>query len=354
MDPNFWQGKKVYLTGHTGFKGSWLSLLLDRLGSKIYGYALSPPTVPNLFEQAEIEKIVSSTTGDIRHLENLHKDLSQIQPEIVIHLAAQSLVRESYLDPVSTFETNIMGTVNILEAVRKSKSVKALIIVTSDKCYKNREQDKGYVETDELGGHDPYSSSKACAELVTDSYQSSFFNSLENIHIASVRAGNVIGGGDWAADRLIPDLIRSFTSKKKSKLRHPNAIRPWQHVLEPLFGYLRLIEHLFQSDGYSGAWNFGPSIDDEKSVRWIADKLCAGWGDNAAWDFDDNHSPHETNHLHLNCHKAITQIDWRPELNLERALDMTISWYKKYYDGLSPKAISKEQIDYYLELRKLS
>ncbi len=350
MDPNFWKGKKVYLTGHTGFKGSWLSLLLNRLGAEVYGYALSPPTNPSLFEQAEITKEISSTIGDVRNLDNLKKSLTDFQPEIVLHLAAQSLVRESYTDPVSTFETNILGTVNILEAVRSLQSVKALIIVTSDKCYKNKEQNNGYVETDELGGHDPYSNSKACAELVIDSYQSSFFTSLKNINIASVRAGNVIGGGDWATDRLIPDLMRSFINNQETEIRNPDAIRPWQHVLEPLSGYLLLAENLASTHEFSGAWNFGPDFLDAKPVAWIANELTQRWGSDARWILDDKDHLKETHTLHLDSSKARNKLGWTPRLHLDQALGWTLDWYKAFSRNESMQSFTESQIQQYLEM----
>ncbi len=350
MDLDFWKETKVFITGHTGFKGSWLSLLLNRLGAEVYGYALSPTTNPSLFEQAEVSKEISSTVGDVRNLDNLKKSLTDFQPEIVLHLAAQSLVRESYTDPVTTFETNIMGTVNILEAVRNLQSVKALIIVTSDKCYKNKEQDNGYVETDELGGHDPYSNSKACAELVIDSYQSSFFSSLKNINIASVRAGNVIGGGDWAIDRLIPDLIRSFISHQQTKIRNPNAIRPWQHVLDPLSGYLLLAEKLASAPVYSGAWNFGPNISDAKPVAWIADDLTQRWGNDAHWTEDDNEHLKETHTLHLDSSKARNALGWSPRLHLDQALEWTLDWYQAYSRNESLRSFTESQIQHYLKI----
>lgn len=350
MDLEFWREKKVYITGHTGFKGSWLSLLLNRLGAEVYGYALSPPTNPSLFEQAEVTKEISSTIADVRNLDNLKKSLTDIQPEIVLHLAAQSLVRESYTDPVTTFETNIMGTVNILEAVRNLQSVKALIVVTSDKCYKNKEQDNGYVETDELGGHDPYSNSKACAELIIDSYQSSFFSSLKNINIASVRAGNVIGGGDWAVDRLIPDLIRSFISHQQTRIRNPSAIRPWQHVLDPLSGYLLLAEKLASTPAFSGAWNFGPNISDAKPVAWIADELTQRWGNDAHWTMDDNEHLKETHTLHLDSSKARNTLGWSPRLHLDQALEWTLDWYKAYSRNESMQSFTESQIQHYLKI----
>jgi CDP-glucose 4,6-dehydratase len=350
MDPSFWKEKKVYITGHTGFKGSWLSLLLNKLGANVYGYALSPPTNPSLFEQAEVSKEIISTTGDVRNLENLKKSLADFQPEIVLHLAAQALVRESYADPVTTFDTNIMGTVNILEAVKELKSIKALIIVTSDKCYKNKELNKGYVETDELGGHDPYSNSKACAELIVDSYQSSFFYALENINIASVRAGNVIGGGDWATDRLIPDLIRSFMNNQKTEIRYPDAIRPWQHALEPLSGYLLLAERLTTTPSYSGAWNFGPDFSDAKPVAWVADELTQRWGNDASWVIEDKDHLKETHTLHLDSSKARNALGWSPKLHLNQTLEWTLDWYKAYSMNESLQSFTESQILQYLDI----
>jgi CDP-glucose 4,6-dehydratase len=349
MHPEFWNNKKVFLTGHTGFKGSWLSLLLNQLGAEVFGYSLSPPTNPNIYEQANISNDISSVTEDVRNLEKLKNSLSDFNPDIVLHLAAQSLVRESYQYPVTTFDTNIMGTVNILEAVRNSKSVKAFVNITSDKCYKNKEQDAGYVESDELGGHDPYSNSKACAELVTSSYQASYFDSMEHINVASARAGNVIGGGDWATDRLIPDLIRSFINNEKTIIRNPDAIRPWQHVLEPLSGYLLLAERLFDDASFSGSWNFGPNIEDAKPVSWIADELTQQWGNNASWTTDEQEHPKETHTLHLNSSKSREVLGWSPKLPLDQALEWTLDWYQSYVNNDSIRAITDTQIKNYLK-----
>jgi CDP-glucose 4,6-dehydratase len=292
--------RRVLITGHTGFKGSWLCLLLHKLGADVYGYALEPPTNPSLFIEANIAELITSYIGDIRDLNKLTKLFQKIQPEIVIHMAAQPLVRESYKNPVETYEINVMGTVNILEACRNTPSVKAIVNVTTDKCYENKEWYWGYRENEPIGGYDPYSNSKGCSELVTSAYRNSYFNPNEYVNhgvaIATARAGNVIGGGDWADDRLIPDFIRAISKGEKVKIRNPNAIRPWQHVLEPLSGYLILAEKLFtQGAPYAQAWNFGPDDNDAQNVEWIISKICAFWGENANFEIESYSQLHEAN-----------------------------------------------------------
>lgn len=343
----FWKGKRILLTGHTGFKGSWLSLWLQSLGSEVVGYALAPPTSPSLFTVAAVEEGMTSLEGDIRDLAELEHCIREHQPKIVFHLAAQSLVRQSYVDPVSTYATNIMGTVNLLEAIRHSDSIRAVIVVTSDKCYENREWYWGYRESDSLGGYDPYSSSKGCAELVISAYRQSFFSTCgTGAAIASVRAGNVIGGGDWARDRLIPDMVSGIMNGMPIYIRSPDAVRPWQFVLEPLHGYLSLAERLY-SHGmpYAEAWNFGPNPGDSKKAEWIATKLATLWGEHAAWQLDIAHEhPHEAGYLNLDSAKACARLDWKPLLELPETLGLIVDWYKNYRDGKDMRQESLNQI----------
>jgi CDP-glucose 4,6-dehydratase len=350
MNPVFWHGKRVLLTGHTGFKGSWLSLWLQTLGAELTGFALSPPTQPSLYEIADVCKKMRSVIGDIRDLTNLKGALLVAQPEIVIHMAAQALVRESYLDPVETYSTNVMGTVNLLEAVRQTPGVKAVVVVTTDKCYENKEWAWGYRENEPMGGHDPYSSSKGCAELVTSAYRSSFMKD-KGIALATARAGNVIGGGDWARDRLIPDILAAFEAGKQVLIRNPHATRPWQHVLEPLRGYLSLAERLY-SDGpaFAEAWNFGPYGDDAKSVEWIVKQLAQRWGQGASWQVDDGEHPHEANYLKLDISKAGQRLHWQPGLRLEEALGLIVDWARARQAGADMQTFTMEQIATYQTL----
>ncbi|MFK5857318.1 MAG: CDP-glucose 4,6-dehydratase [Bacteroidota bacterium] len=333
MTPDFWKNKIVFISGHTGFKGAWLSLWLQNLGAKVIGYALSPPTKPSLFEKADIASGIHSIKGDIRNLKQLKKVFNKYQPEIVFHLAAQSLVRYSYQEPVETYETNVMGTLNILEAIRDIKSVRAVIMVTTDKCYENKEWPWAYRENEALGGYDPYSSSKGCAELLISSYRNSYFsNKTFNEHrtaIASVRAGNVIGGGDWADDRLIPDIIRAFQANNMVNIRNPDAIRPWQHVLEPLAGYMKLAERLYNNGiDYAQAWNFGPLEQDAKPVQWIVKQMANMWSNEAGWKIIKDDVFHEANYLKLDCSKAHNQLDWWPKWDLKTALQKIVHWHK--------------------------
>lgn len=346
MTLSFWKGKKVFITGHTGFKGSWLCLWLQKLDAKVVGYALEPATSPSLFEEAKVGAGMTSVIGDIRDSDKVSKAMAKAAPDIVIHMAAQALVRRSYDHPAETYEVNVMGTVNILEAVRMCKSVRAGLMVTSDKCYENQERDRGYREEEPMGGHDPYSSSKGCAELVTAAYRSSFFNKGSSTAIASARAGNVIGGGDWAEDRLIPDIIRAFNNNKSPQIRNPNAIRPWQHVLDALSGYLVLIEKMWgNEDRYSEGWNFGPDEAGAKPVSWIVDTLASRWG-KAAWSVEKStQAPHEAFTLRLDCSKAKSKLQWNPVLQLNTTLDWIIEWYRCYYDGGDVKSLSERQID---------
>jgi CDP-glucose 4,6-dehydratase len=348
MKPLFWKDRRVLLTGHTGFKGSWLSLWLTELGARVTGYSLAPPTSPSLFELARVSERMESLTGDVRDLEHLSKTIERVRPEIVIHMAAQSLVRRSYLEPVETYETNVMGTVNVLEAVRRfgSDAPRAVLVVTSDKCYENREQLEGYKETDAMGGHDPYSSSKGCAELVTAAYERSFFHAANKdarTRIASARAGNVIGGGDWAEDRLIPDIVKSWINGEPVLIRRPHSVRPWQHVLEPLSGYLLLIERMCE-EGVSGGWNFGPCDEDARPVGWIVERMAQLWGEGARMEIDEREHPHEANYLKLDCSKAREHLGWRPRWQIERALAETVRWYRGHAEGVDVTELSLRQI----------
>ena len=349
MESNFWKDKKVLITGHTGFKGSWLSLWLQYKGAKAIGYALQPPTEPSLFEAARVSEGMTSITGDIRDIEKLLNVLKKYKPEIIIHMAAQALVRYSYNNPVDTYSSNVMGTVNVLDAVRQTDFVKAVVIITSDKCYENREWVWGYRETDPMGGHDPYSSSKGCAELITAAYRNSYFlDDRNNVSVASTRAGNVVGGGDWAQDRLIPDIMKAFIEKRPVVIRYPSAIRPWQHVLEPLRGYLKLAEKLWEnSDDFAGAWNFGPNDEDSKKVSWLADQLAARWGEGACWELDTNYQPHEATYLKLDCSKAKSLLKWKPKLNIDTTLERIADWYQAYIQNKDMHQVTLAEISNY-------
>ncbi|MBI5099498.1 MAG: CDP-glucose 4,6-dehydratase [Nitrospirae bacterium] len=335
VNKNFWKDKKVLITGHTGFKGSWLSLWLQSLGSQVIGYALDPSGKPNLFEDANVAGEMVSIFGDVRNLELLQSVLEKHKPEIIFHMAAQSLVRYSYYHPVETYTSNIMGTVNILEAVRRTDNVRVVVNITSDKCYENKEWAWGYREIEPMGGHDPYSSSKGCAELVTAAYRNSYFSNedidRQSVAVATARAGNVIGGGDWSEDRLVPDIMRSFIKNRPVVIRNPNAIRPWQHVLEPLSGYLLLAEKLWD-DGprFSEAWNFGPADDDAKPVSWIVENLVRAWGEGASWRTDTTLQPHEALFLKLDCSKTKHLLGWSHRLSLAVALEWTADFYRLY------------------------
>ena len=355
MNPVFWQGKKVLLTGHTGFKGSWLSLWLQALGAEVIGYALEPPTNPSLFEVAEVGSGMTSIIGDIRDLDKLQAVFIKHQPEIVIHMAAQPLVRYSYVNPVETYSTNVMGTVNVLEAVRHCPSVKAVVNITTDKCYENREWAWGYRENEPMGGYDPYSNSKGCAELVSAAYRSSFFNAdtyaQHGVALATVRAGNVIGGGDWAQDRLIPDILAAFEQNKLVDIRKPQAIRPWQHVMEPLRGYLTLAEQLYiQGSSFAEGWNFGPNDKDAKPVGWIVEQMAALWGNEAQWQIDNGEHPHEAHYLKLDISKARNRLDWHPALRLNDALQLIIDWSKQRQAGVNIRQLTLTQIHNYQTL----
>jgi len=349
LDNKFWQGKKVFVTGHTGFKGAWLCLWLNRLGAKVTGYALQPPTEPSLYELCKIEGLVTAVIADVRDGAALGDAMQKAEPEIVIHLAAQPLVRDSYKIPVETYAINVMGTVHLLEAVRQCKSVKAVVNVTTDKCYENREWVWGYRENEPMGGYDPYSNSKGCSELVTAAYRSSFFNpkdyATHGVALASARAGNVIGGGDWASDRLIPDCIRSLLKGEQIFIRNPHSIRPWQHVLEPLSGYLLLAEKLYQDGpGYAEGWNFGPEEADAKPVEWLVKKLCLKWGGMASYAIDKGEHPHEAHYLKLDCSKAKAGLGWQPRWHLEKAVDAIVAWTLAYREHKDLRSVCLGQI----------
>lgn len=326
----FWHSKRVLLTGHTGFKGSWLSLWLQSMGAQVQGLALDPPTTPSLFVEARVGTGMASTIGDIRDYETVRACMAAFQPEIVIHMAAQPLVRLSYVEPVATYATNVMGTVHVLEAARSLGSVRAIVNVTTDKCYENKEWVWGYREDEPMGGHDPYSNSKGCSELVTSAYRKSFMQK-SGIALGSGRAGNVIGGGDWAADRLVPDILRAFERGEPVVIRNPHSTRPWQHVLEPLSGYLRLAERLWdEGQAYAEGWNFGPNEGDAQPVHWIVEQLVASWGRDARWQLDGGEHPHEANYLKLDISKARYRLGWQPRWSLAIALDKIIHWHQAW------------------------
>lgn len=334
VNSSFWKDKRVFLTGHTGFKGSWLSLWLQTMGCIVKGYALEPPTEPSLFIEANVANGMESEIGDIRDLASLKTSMTGFNPDILIHMAAQPLVRLSYVEPVETYATNVMGTVNVLESARYCSNLKAIVSVTTDKCYENKEWEWGYRENEPMGGHDPYSNSKGCAELVSAAYRSSFFNTPETASIATARAGNVIGGGDWAEDRLIPDILNAFENEKSVIIRNPLSTRPWQHVLEPLSGYLILAERLYLlGDEYAEAWNFGPKDEGCKPVEWILNKMVADWGKGASWELDKNNNPHEAGFLKLDCSKSANKLKWKANWNLEYTLDLIVDWHQAWISG---------------------
>ena len=348
MNSAFWNNRSVFITGHTGFKGGWLALWLSEMGAKVYGYSLEAPTKTNLFNILNLETLIkNSCVGDVRDLGTLIKSMKEAKPSVIFHMAAQPLVLYSYNNPMETFTTNIIGSINIFEAARKIETVEAIINVTTDKCYENLESDRLYNEKDRLGGYDPYSSSKACSEIVTSAYRNSFL-SRTKVKLASARAGNVIGGGDWAADRLIPDFFRSLEANKKLYIRSPQAVRPWQHVLEPLSGYLMLAEKLIVSgDSFAEAWNFGPEKSDGKTVLWILEKISKKFR-NSNWQIETSGQPYETNLLKLDITKAKSKLGWKPRWNLERSIDNTIQWYQAYLKNENMIEFTKKQTRNYL------
>lgn len=344
MVVNFWKHKKVFVTGHTGFKGSWLCLWLQSLGADVMGYALAPPSNPNLFDVAQVAQGMVSLCGDIRDSDKINQTIAQFQPEVVIHMAAQSLVRYSYGNPVETYATNVMGTVNTLEAIRQTASVRAAVIVTSDKCYENKEWVWGYRENEAMGGFDPYSNSKGCAELVTSAYRQSFFQG-SSVAVASARAGNVIGGGDWGADRLIPDMVRAIGNRGPVRIRNPYAIRPWQHVLEPLSGYLLLAQKLCEEGGlYAEGWNFGSHENDARPVQWIVEQFTELWGEGVSWVLDGAEHPHEAHYLKLDCSKARMRLGWQPKWDLKVSLKKIVDWQKAYFRNQDMRTFTVRQI----------
>lgn len=355
MNKEFWAGKRVFLTGHTGFKGSWLALWLQKLGSEVIGYSLPPPSRPSLFELANVSKGMCSIAGDIRDFGFLKRVVAEHKPEIVIHLAAQSVVRSSYDNPVETYSTNVMGTVNLLEAIRELELPCVVVNVTSDKCYENKNSIWGYRENEPLGGHDPYSSSKACSELVTAAFRSSYFSrhgsKRPKVFLASGRAGNVIGGGDWTKDQLVPDTIRAFTSGEPVLIRSPYAVRPWQFVLEPLYGYLSLAEHLSRhGEEFAESWNFGPHDEETKPVAWIVEQIAALWGNGARWEPDPGIHPHEARLLKLDSSNARSRLGWSPKLRVTQAIEWVVEWYKLYQVGHDARMTTNAQIFKYENL----
>jgi CDP-glucose 4,6-dehydratase len=352
VEPAFWCGRRVLLTGHTGFKGAWLALWLQSLGARVTGVSPGVPTQPSLYQLARVGEGLESRCGDVRDHGELAAAFAAARPEIVIHMAAQALVRRSFAEPRETYETNVMGTVNLLETVRVAGGVRAVVNVTSDKCYANREGDplgNGYRENQPMGGRDPYSSSKGCAELVSEAYRCSFFSGAGRTRVATARAGNVIGGGDWGEDRLLPDLMRAALNGKSAHVRNPNAIRPWQHVLNPLGGYLVLAQALCESSEYACAWNFGPPAQDARTVGWIVQRVSELWPNRLRWqrDSEQDSGPHprEANHLKLDSSMARVRLGWQPLVSLQAALEATVNWYRELGEGADMRAVTLGQID---------
>lgn len=346
VDPAFWQGRRVLLTGHTGFKGAWLSLWLQSMGARVTGFSIDVPTTPSLFELARVGEGMESIVGDIRDHAAIAAALRSAEPEVVIHMAAQSLVRRSFAEPAATYETNVMGTVNVLDAVRvEGPGVRAIINVTSDKCYENREWEWGYREDEAMGGHDPYSSSKGCAELVASAFSRSFFSAAEGTRLASARAGNVIGGGDWGEDRLIPDMMRAALEEAPVRIRNPNSIRPWQHVLSPLSGYLVLAQALWSDAEHARGWNFGPADEDARPVGWIVERLREQWPGELRSEIDEGPHPHEARYLKLDSSLARARLGWRPLIGLDATLRSIVEWYTALRDGADMRAVTLGQIE---------
>ena len=350
LELSFFRNKKVFLTGNTGFKGSWITLILNELGASVFGYSLKAETNPNMFEILSLESTIDQTFDDIRNYDALADSLKNCDPDIIIHFAAQPLVRESYDNPRYTYETNVMGTVNLLDIAKELNSLKSVLVITSDKCYKNNEIDYAYMENDALGGHDPYSNSKSCADLIASSYYDSFF-SQRGVGLGIARAGNIIGGGDWSKDRIIPDAVRAFSSENVLEIRSPDAVRPWQYILDPLFGYLSLIKNLsLDQNLFSGPWNFGPAMNSNESVRYICNKIVNKWGNKSKWVVKKSQKKmHEANLLMLNSEKAIEKIKWSPKYDTSKAIKKTIDWYKKYYKEMDMLEFTKKEIKHYYE-----
>lgn len=351
IDHAFWKGRRVFLTGHTGFKGAWTVLLLRSLGAKVSGFALAPDSQKGLFKVASVADDVNHEIGDVRNFETLQAAITEARPNIVLHMAAQALVRYSYERPIETYATNVLGTVHVLDAVHRASTVEAVVVITSDKCYENLGTPHAFRESDAIGGHDPYSSSKGCAELVTAAYRYSFFSAPKSAAVASARAGNVIGGGDWARDRLVPDMIRAFAANEIVQIRHPAAIRPWQHVLDPIFGYLMLAQHLvINGNDFAEAWNFGPDAESEVPVSDLVKQLALHWGPHARWQLDEGKHPHEAAYLKLDCSKARTRLGWRPLIPFDLALRMTCDWYLAQVEGKNMRDLSMRQIASVMQL----
>ena len=353
IKPSFWHGKKVFVTGHTGFKGSWLCLWIEQMGAVVRGYSLPAPTEPSLFEVASVRQGLISEEGDIRDFFHLREALADFKPEIVFHMAAQPLVRLSYDEPIETYSTNVMGTVYLLEAIKQVGGVKAVVNITSDKCYENREWVWGYREDEAMGGYDPYSNSKGCAELVASAYRNSFFNAAKyhehGTALASVRAGNVIGGGDWAKDRLIPDILHSFENNQSVIIRNPHSIRPWQHVLEPLSGYLLVAQKLYtEGPAFAEGWNFGPNEMDATPVQAIVDTMVNLWGENSSWQLDGQDHPHEAHYLKLDCSKAKMRMEWHPRWDLNTTLSRIVDWHKAWLAGKDMRTYTLNEINDYM------
>ena len=347
IDKEFWKDKRVFLTGHTGFKGSWLALWLADMGAIVKGYALNPPTMPSLFIEAKVAEKIDSEIGDIRDFETLKTSMVDFNPDILVHMAAQPLVRLSYKEPLETYEINVMGTAKVLEAARNCQNLKAIVSVTTDKCYENKEWVWGYREDEPMGGHDPYSSSKGCSELVTSAYRRSFMQD-KGVGLATARAGNVIGGGDWADDRLIPDILRAFEQHQAVIIRNPASTRPWQHVLEPLSGYLVLAQNLYQFPGkYAEGWNFGPFDEDAKPVDWILNHMVNQWP-GSSWHLDDNAHPHEAGYLKLDISKAKSRLNWHPTWRLEQTLERIVTWHKAWLNKQDMQNICLNEINEYM------
>jgi CDP-glucose 4,6-dehydratase len=345
VDREFWRGRRVLLTGHTGFKGAWLSLWLQSLGARVTGLADAVPTEPSLYELARVEEGMESVGADVRDPDAVRRALADSEAEVVIHMAAQSLVRRSFAEPAATYETNVMGTVNLLDAVRLGSGVRAVVNVTSDKCYENREWEWGYRENEPMGGHDPYSSSKGAAEIVTSAYRRSFFSDPDGPRLASARAGNVIGGGDWGTDRLVPDAMRAALANETVRVRNPNAIRPWQHVVNPLSGYLVLAQAIWDSPEHPGGWNFGPADEDARPVGWVIERLAELWPERVHWTLDDGPHPHEAHYLKLDSSLARTRLGWRPLVPLDTALDETANWYRELLGGSDMRQVTLDQLE---------
>lgn len=344
VDPEFWRGRRVLVTGHTGFKGAWLSLWLQSLGARVTGFSDRVPTQPSLYELARVGEGMESVEGDVRDAEAIAAALTGCEPEVVIHMAAQPFVRRSFAQPRETYETNVMGTVNVLEAVRGAESVRAVVNVTTDKCYENREWEWGYREDEPMGGHDPYSSSKGAAELVTSAYRRSFFSDPDGVRLASARAGNVIGGGDWGEDRLVPDAMRAALADEPVRVRNPNSIRPWQHVVNPLSGYLVLAQALWSSPEQARAWNFGPTDEEARPVGWLVERLAELWPERVRWELDEGPHPHEANYLKLDSSRARARLGWQPLAPLDAALVETAAWYRELEAGADMRQVTLDQL----------